>query len=309
MIKLIKLIFRPRYAFEVIKWKLLSFIGFNKKVFINKKGLRADSDNGRYVSAVLKVLNNQRLFNNFKRSYRYRQILEHVSKGQGSEYLKILMERNDGILEKGLGSVLITDNVGNPIKYKYEGFSNQLSPTTLRYLKVSSDLLHLFGADLGKVAEIGCGYGGQALVNDELLNVKFAKLFDLPYVNQLIDRYLNCYLLKGSYITTLINNEMADNYDLVISNYAFSELPKKLQLTYIDKVLSQSKRGYLTMNSGLGGHRSRGKLTHEELLELLPEFQLIREEPLTSTNNYIIAWGFDKDLLDKYFKTISLNEI
>lgn len=87
-----------------------------------------------------------------------------------------------------------------------------------------------------EVAEIGCGYGGQTLVNDQLLNVKSAGLFDLPFVNKLIDRYLNAHLLKGAYYTTVINKEIPQNYDLVISNYAFSELPKKLQLTYNEGV-------------------------------------------------------------------------
>ena len=59
------------------------------------------------------------------------------------------------------------------------------------------------------------------------------KLFDLPKVNKLIERYLNSHLLKGSYKTTTLNQEISEKYDLVISNYAFSELPKSLQIKYI----------------------------------------------------------------------------
>ena len=46
-------------------------------------------------------------------------------------------------------------------------------------------------SDVGNVAEIGCGYGGQTLVNDQLLNVESARLFDLPFVNKLIDLITN----------------------------------------------------------------------------------------------------------------------
>lgn len=185
--------------------------------------------------------------------------------------------------------------VGNPIKYSFPGIGIRLSPTTLRYLKVASDLKLLFGNNLGYVAEIGGGYGGQTLVNDQLLNVTCAKIFDLPIVNKLIDRYLNSHLLNGAYETTFINKELQTKYDLVISNYAFSELPMELQKVYIRKVVAQSSRGYLTMNSGLGGKRSIGKLNIFDLKEHLPEFAIFDENPQTSEHNYIICWGHNSE--------------
>ena len=39
--------------------------------------------------------------------------------------------------------------------------------------------------------------------------------------------------------------------DLLINNYAFSELPKNLQIKYLEEVISKSTHGYMTMNSGL----------------------------------------------------------
>jgi len=276
------------------------------KFFCHAEEYRSVSENGRYVSAVIRALKNQKAFDNFKKSYSYREILEHVSKDQGRMYLDILEARNDSILSRGLSTVLISDQVGNPIKYHYERYENPLSPTTLRYLKVTSDLKILFGSSLGQVAEIGCGYGGQALVNDQLLDVQSARLFDLPFVIKLIDRYLNNHLLKGAYATTVINKEEPRDYDMVISNYAFSELPKTLQLAYINKVLSKSKKGYLTMNSGLGGCFSPGKLTISELKELLPKFRVIEEEPLTADHNYIIVWGHSEEALEKHFKPLKV---
>ena len=126
----------------------------------------------------------------------------------GAEYLEILESRNDGILKSGLNSVLLSDEVGNPIKYKYPCYSLLMAPTTLRYLKITSDLKILFGDTFKKVAEIGCGYGGQALVNDQLLNIESTKLFDIPPVNKLIDRYLNSHLFNGSFKTTTINKKV-----------------------------------------------------------------------------------------------------
>lgn len=281
---------------NIIKSFFLLFLYkfFKDKVFSYSQKYRSDSDNGYYVSTVLEVLKSQKSFENFKRNFSYQKIIEHVSKNQGLEYLKILEKRKDGDLERALKTSLVTDNVGNPIKFFYDGYDILLSPTTLRYVKVSSDLKKIFGKKIGNVAEIGCGYGGQTLVNDQLLDINFTKLFDLPEVNRLIERYLNYQIIKGAYKTTVINQEPISKYDLVISNYAFSELPIELQNIYIDKVLSHSSRGYITMNSGLSGFRSEGKLSLNDLRKRLPKFKVFEEEPLTSKHNYIIAWGFDE---------------
>ena len=280
----------PLYALHVLKQRYLKRPNRNI-VFAHKKEFRSDSENGQYAATIVRTLVNQKSFENFKREPAYRAILEHVSKKQGEDYLRIIQSRKDGLFEKSLNTICRDDEIGNPIKYSYDGVEIPLSPTTLRYLKVASDLNGLFGKELGNVAEIGCGYGGQALTNDQVLEVNLATLFDLPFVNELIERYLNSMLMNGAYKTTFINQETPNDYDLVISNYAFSELPSVLQDTYLDKVLSRSKRGYLTMNSGLGGDRSIGKQSLAQLREKLPKFEVYEEEPITSQHNYIIVWG------------------
>ena len=47
------------------------------------------------------------------------------------------------------------------------------------------------------------------------------------------------------------------------------------------------------MNSGKGGSLDATfeKLTLEELGEVLPEFEVIDEAPLTAPFNYVIVWG------------------
>ena len=88
-----------------------------------------------------------------------------------------------------------------------------------------------------------------------------------------------------------LNQSQQVKFDLVISNYAFSELPSHIQKTYIQKVLGNAKKGYLTMNSGRGESRTDRKLKIEDLRDLLPNFEVFEERPLTNQNNYIIVWG------------------
>lgn len=273
-----------------------------KKLYANAAEFRSESENSEYPAAVMRAISSQKSFESFKRDPIYRQILEHVSKEQGERYLDILLARCDGILNSAVDTVFKSDSIGNPIKFWYDSIQMNLSPTTLRYVKVASDLSILFGKNIETVAEIGCGYGGQCLVNEKLLGYKLSYLYDLPFVNQLIERYLNYTLMNGSYRTVVLNQATPRDYDLVISNYAFSELPASLQSIYIDKVLSRAKAGYLTMNSGMGGWRDQGKLNFEQLQALLPKFEVFEEDPLTGQNNYIIVWGHSINQLPMDFK-------
>lgn len=298
--KLQKALDEPRWVLEVLKNRCLRLF-FPEKLFVYTAEYRSASEGGEYVAAVNRFLKSQRAFDHFKRDLTYRRVLEHVTKAQGQAYLNVLKERDDGLLSEALGSVLLSDSVGNPVKYDYEGVDVLLSPTTLRYLKVASDLRSLFGRGLEEVVEIGCGYGGQCLVNERLLGYRRSTLFDLPFVNELIKRYLNGTLMDGAYRTVTINESLPQPYDLVISNYAFSELPKALQQVYINKVIANAKRGYLTMNSGIGGDMNAGKLSLKELRERLPAFEVLEEEPATASFNYIIVWGHDREGLEKNF--------
>jgi len=292
--KLQKAINDPSYAWSIVRRRYLK-IGVSEKLFFHAAEFRSATENGDYAAAVVRALRTQRGFENFKRNPAYREVLEHVSREQGKAYLDILASRDDGLLAAARKSVLVSDSVGNPIKYQYDGVDTPLSPTTLRYVKVASDLLSLFGRGLGEVAEIGCGYGGQCLVNEKLLGYSRATLFDLPVVNQLIKRYLDYTLMNGAYRTRTINETVPQSYDLVISNYAFSELPFLLQRAYIHKVLAKAARGYLTMNSGIGGAKDVDKLSVGELRKLLPAFEVFEEEPLTRQSNFIIVWGRSRD--------------
>ena len=128
---------------------------------------RSESDNGYYLSAVSRALKNYSKFSNFKRHPFYRLILEHTTEELGEQYLKIVQEQNPQFLDDPtLSGLRKNDDIGNPIKHSYPGVG-EISPTTLRYIKVASDLRDLFGDNLGDhVIEIGCGYGGQILILD-----------------------------------------------------------------------------------------------------------------------------------------------
>ena len=291
--KIYRLIKSPMQVLSIVLNKILLF---KTREYVAEPSSRSDSENGYYIRAVYDSLRGYKSFSNFKRNPNYQSVLEHVTKDQGQAYLDILTRAAPTLLTN-IEQFKINDIVGNPFVFEYKnvGF---ISPTTLRYVKVAADLNRLFGNDVGdQVVEIGVGYGGQALIFDKIFMVNSYELIDLPPVLKLASKYLESHILSNSYKVSTLNQKTGkDEYDLVISNYAFSELPEKLQLMYIKKILIKSKKGYLTMNSGKTdiSLRGKGKLTLQQLKNLLPPFELLEEDPLTGPDNYIIVWGHKK---------------
>lgn len=264
-----------------------------KQSFISREGLRSDSDNGAYVAFVEQAVRDQAVFERFKQSPTYQQILEHTTEEQAGAYLRIIEEQTPELGES-LERFGVNDVVGGADVIQFSP-KCRLSPSTLRYVKVASDLTALFGDRLHDmhVAEIGVGYGGQRLILDQLYRFRSYDMFDLPPVLALVAKYLESHLLQSSYRTKTLNTHDGEKcYDLVISNYAFSELPAAVQQVYIAKVLRKSAAGYLTMNSGRPDSVfSKGKLTLEEIQSQIPNTRVLEETPLSARGNYVLVWG------------------
>ena len=267
---------------------------------------QSESDNGEYISFVKKALKNDYYFNNFKRNPIYQFHLEHVTYKQGLEYLDIIITKNLNILNK-IDKFIINDKTGNPINFYYKDLNKKISPTTLRYIKVASDLEYYFGNKFDNIVEIGCGYGGQYLVLDQIFKIQnYYSMFDLDDVNSLIKKNLEQFNTLSKY--DLFNNvKKIDKIDLLISNYAFSELPKKLQIKYLEDVVSKSTHGYMTMNSGLDSNSDfnnflskknniifhndfENHLHYSDIKKYIPNCRVVEEKPLTGNKNYIIIW-------------------
>jgi hypothetical protein len=244
-----------------------------------------------YPEFARRAAQDSRRFASFKRNPVYRRILEHVTEGQGAQYLAEIGKKWPELIDR-MPEFKANDDIGRPIRCNYPGVG-EVSPTTLRYLKVCCDLRELFGSLEGfHVAEIGCGYGGQFFLADLIWPLGSWTLFDLDPVLQLTSRYLECQLINSAYRPMTLNrfDNQAPGFDMAISNYAFSEMPRALQLKYVAKVLSKAKRGYMTMNSGKVV-RDNERLNIDELRQHLPGLQILDETPLTAPDNYIAIWG------------------
>ena len=262
-----------------------------KDYSIDAKGKETSiSDQNSYVQLCELAVANQGVFSKFRKCLEYRLILEHVTKRFGKRYLEIAL-RNSNALEY-YGRIKIQNSIGNPVTFRYKNVS-RTSPTTLRYLKVLVDLIELFGPlDNKVISEIGVGFGGQAHAIAVNQNIQKYLLFDLPSVLELNKKFLGAIgnLDKFEFIDG--RNPSERNSDLVISNYAFSELNREVQLMYLERVIPKAKMGYITWNEL--SYKQLGGLSVEELLERIPGSILKPEQPLTYPNNVIIVWGIQK---------------
>lgn len=262
-----------------------SYLNYYRSRFRSDSLETSLSDNTEYPAFCAQAAVDEEVFSTFRSSPSYSAILEHVSFSLGGRYLKCI-ERDPGLFEQAR-RICDSDTVGSPTKYVYSGFG-KASPTTLRYLKVAGDLKREFGSlDGWNIVEIGVGYGGQCRVLTELYEVGTYTLIDLPEVINLSERFL-----EGARATKSVNFISAHDVnripaDLVISNYAFSELRRAVQERYMDCIVGDASHGYMTYNQI--SPRSFNSLTAVELARSV-RGSVTPERPRSYPGNQIVTW-------------------
>lgn len=202
----------------------------------------------------------------FKRDIRLNRIFEHASIEQGKAYLDLILNQTPELLT----NTFTNDLQGNPVTYRYmEHWA--VSPSTLQYIGVLSNLITRFGSMDGKrIVEVGGGYGGQCRTVLDVYKPKRYYILDLPEVCDLQIRYLKNAFVN---ITPASPNMLSSSYDLFISNYALSEIPNND--AYID-LARRCKHGYITCNTDM----VKLDWPHERIPDIITE----RE------TNYILVW-------------------
>jgi len=256
-------------------------------------GATSISDNQAYPKFCMKAATKPRTFAQFKRSPIYNSILEHLTFQQGQQYLDVILRESPECIPL-FDKFRANDAIGAPFVYNYAQ-AGIFSPTTLRYIKVASDLKRLFGSlDNLRIIEIGGGYGGQCTVLSKLFKWANYTIVDLPGPLALTRKYLKAQQVPN--VTLLAQNELPalGEYDLVISNYALTECNTQVQDSYINTVLSRSKRGYITGNF-IGADFQVTVHSKDALLSRLKAANIsctiAPETPSTFAGNYLLTWG------------------
>lgn len=250
------------------------------------------SDCDSYRSFCLSAATNPSVFDNFKQNLAYTPILEHLGKEEGSRYLDHIVKYSPHLLGD-FKKFQENDRLGSPLVFDYPSIGI-MGPTTLRYVKVLGDLESLFGNLAGKkIVEIGGGYGGQCLVISKAYNFDRYCIVDLPEPLMLAKKYLDSHNVSNFHCVNSSDLEEQDHCDLVISNYAFSECIRSVQLEYLEKIIKHAKHGYFTLNF-LDSATRYGRMTLKELVSILTSYGLnprtYPEMPPFSPDCVLLVW-------------------
>ena len=202
-----------------------------------------------YLDVCREAVQNPTTFCNFKSDRRYIPILEHTSSGLGRNHLSMIQENNPQLLTD-YPSFWNNDYYGNPTTHDYQ--FRVCSPTTIQYINVLSSLMKQIGSLSGlRIVEIGGGYGGQAKIITDAFDVESYEIIDLPEVKDLQNKYIALANIKNTKAFDLDSYITKSEYDLVISNYAFTEVLDPLQTWYMENVILKARHGYLTCNGDI----------------------------------------------------------
>lgn len=243
------------------------------------------SDYSNYRNTCFEAAQDDKAFATFKKNEHYNVILEHSSPEQGYGYLASISLNTPDFLTY-LDLFRENDLYGGATLLDFGEKLGKISAATLRYVKVLSDLVFIFGSikDM-RIVEIGGGYGGQCAVISKLYPFKSYTIFDLPEPNALQRRYLKTLNISGVDCLTIDELSEPIECDLIISNYAFSELCRPLADLYLEKCILHAPRGYMTCN-----HIYPSLYSRDEMRLLLPNALAFPEMPQTHPDNYIMVW-------------------
>ena len=264
----------------------------NQKSRFTQSSNQSDSEITQYSNMIERFIQSESSYRKFRRYYNYRLILEHVDFKLGKKYLTKINGFSPSFLSENK-HLIKNDIVGSPRIYRYPNIG-AISPTTLRYVSVMLELKEIFNLNRPiRVAEIGVGYGGQFVILNNFLEIESFSAFDLPEVLTLAEKYASSVSKTDNFIRKDIYKIENEIFDLVISNYAFSELPIQIQREYLAKLILNSKMGYMIMNSGKSNvtGRSIGKIDLKELCASINSPEILEEIPLTGPDNYLLIWG------------------
>lgn len=204
-----------------------------------------------YAQACVEFVNDDNAFSNFKRDYRYKKILEHVSNPESLQFIREMKDYETAITSKLLERFKENDKYGNAEIFEYDFFGS-ISPSTIRYIKNTLDILAKFDSTkIKNIVEIGGGYGGLCKTISCAIDFDNYVIIDLPEASALQEKYASKFeSLSGKFQALPFTHlDEIDGIDLVISNYAFSECSREIQEKYYNDVVLNSEAFYMVYNN------------------------------------------------------------
>lgn len=207
---------------------------------------------------------------NFRRMRSVMEVVETLGPSDGRHHANLIRNSsfawwlNDAKL-KAIASW------GNPMTWPgfLLGTQSPFAPSTLRYLSHAIWLAERgFIKPNDRIVEIGVGYGGLAAINALISEAK-TLLVDLPEVERTAMLMLDEIGLSNT--AQISTNDDGNVFDCFISNYAFTELTRELQIEFIQSYALRSTRGMILSNANAFALQIKG-MNNSELVDTLHSF-------------------------------------
>lgn len=240
-----------------------------------------------YLNVCNLALTDEKIFAKFRHMHAYMKILEHVSYQHALEYLDQMTKTvGRGRMQADLFKWKKNDLIGGAVLTEFDGIG-QISTSTLRYVKIAYTLESLFrDIESRHICEIGCGYGGQIRLLNALFGCHRFTVIDQELPLLLTQKWLRYYgLFPECYNSDQIKS-IEVKPDIVVSNYAFSELSEDEQMVYYNNVLRHAAAGYMIYNATPGTMEIKS-------MQMLLKNSIIIPEGLSGSRSNILIWGND----------------
>jgi putative sugar O-methyltransferase len=198
-----------------------------------------------YISVCDEACEDENIFSSLKSLNSYNQIVGMSNVWQGEAWLEKIKE--DEEIKKYL-QIFKNNDICNPPNIFFDKEIGEISPSTLRYVYNLIQIKKNLEEDKNKIKnilEIGTGYGGMCYVASTYYNLEKYYLVDLPQVKNLCQKYLLKLNVKNFCIDEPSENE---KFDLLISEYCFSEFDDDFMMELYEKYLLRSDRLFLVVN-------------------------------------------------------------
>lgn len=247
-----------------------------------------------YRSICEKAASDPQYFKNFRSLEEYAHVAELQD---GTPFANYLLQQGSASTLAQLKNFKKLENIGSP-SLTYYPFIGNFSGTTLRYITIADDILKRFSLpENPKIAQVGAGFGGQCYILSQLVPFSQYYICDLPENNALTYKVLDSLKVPNARFMPTYLNLPEESVDLFISNYAFSECDKKLQMGYIERIIKKADRGYLLYNH-TSHYYGIESISHLDFVAALEQHGIKAEvypEPVpTFPGNVLVVWDKTK---------------
>ena len=248
-----------------------------------------------YRKACQKAVAEESTFKIFRSLPEYSRIVEEKAE---KKFAKCLLAEASPIIRQKMESFQELDTIGSPATKDLSGLG-RFSGTTLRYILIANQIEKLFSLPHElNIVEVGGGFGGQCYILSQLHPISDYVIYDLPEANDLIRKVMKT--LDVSHVNCCSPDEPFhhETVDLFISNYAFSECSRKMQMDYFEKMIKRADRGYVLYNQ-ISSAFNVDSFSPKEFMELLDKNgmhpRMLQESVMTNPGNVLITWDRTKN--------------